>query len=77
MAKYTEEQLNTCSKEMLVTLLLSMQEQMEQLNQNFGKLAEQLAAANNHRYGRSSEQLSIIDGQMTLDMIFNEAEGTD
>lgn len=56
------------------TLLLSMQEQMEQLNQNFGKLAEQLAAANNHRYGRSSEQLSVIDGQMTLDMIFNEAE---
>lgn len=74
MAKYTEEQLNTCSKEMLVTLLLSMQDQMELLNQNFAKLAEQLAVANNQRYGRSSEKLSVIDGQMTLDMIFNEAE---
>lgn len=74
MAKYTEEQLNTCSKEMLVTLFLSMQDQMEQLNRNFEKLAEQLAAANNQRYGRSSEKLSVIDGQMTLDMIFNEAE---
>ena len=72
--KYTEEQLNTCSKEMLITLLLSMQDQMEQLNQNFEKLVEQLSVANNQRYGRSSEKLSVIDGQMTLDMIFNEAE---
>lgn len=74
MAKYTEEQLNTCSKEMLITILLSMQDQMAQLNQNFEKLLEQLADAKNHRYGRSSEKLSVIDGQLTLDMIFNEAE---
>ena len=47
---------------------------MEQLNQNFEKLVEQLSVANNQRYGRSSEKLSVIDGQMTLDMIFNEAE---
>lgn len=25
-------------------------------------------------YGRSSEKLSVIDGQMTLEMIFNQAE---
>ena len=75
MAKYTEEQLNTCSKEMLITLLLSMQDQMEQLNQNFEKLVEQLASANNQRYGRSSEKLSVIDGQLSMDdLIFNEAE---
>lgn len=74
MAKYTEEQLNTCSKEMLVTLLLSMQDQMEHLNQNVEKLTEQLAVMNNHRFGRSSEKLSVMDGQLSLDMIFNEAE---
>lgn len=75
MAKYTEEQLNTCSKEMLITLLLSMQDQMEQLNKNFEKLVEQLATANNQRYGRSSEKLSVIDGQLSMDdLIFNEAE---
>lgn len=73
MAKYTEEQLNACSKEMLITLLLSMQ--VVQLNQNFEKLMEQLAAANNQRYGRSSEKLSVIDGQLSMDdLIFNEAE---
>lgn len=75
MAKYTEEQLNTCSKEMLITLLLSMQDQMEQLNHNLENLVEQLAAANNQRYGRSSEKLSVIDGQLSIDdFIFNEAE---
>lgn len=62
LAKYTEEQLNTCSKEMLITILLSMQDQMAQLNQNFEKLLEQLADAKNHRYGRSSEKLSVMDG---------------
>ena len=74
MAKYTEEQLNNCSKEMLVSLLLSMQDQMEQLNQNFEKLVEQLAAANSRRYGRSTEKISVIEGQLTLEMFFNEAE---
>ena len=74
MAKYTEEQLNTCSKEMLVTLLLSMQDQLEQLNRNFEKLSEQLAVMNNQRYGRSSEKLSVMDGQLSLELIFNEAE---
>lgn len=51
-----------------------MQNQMEQPDKNFKKLVEQLAVANDQRYGRSSEQLSFIDDQMTLDMIFNEAE---
>lgn len=74
MATYTEEQLNTCSKEMLVALLLSMQDQVEQMNRNIEKLVEQLASANNQRYGRSSEKLAVIDGQMTLEMFFNEAE---
>lgn len=74
MAKYTEEQLNTCSKEMLITLLLSMQDQMDSLNKNMEKLLEQLAVANNQRYGRSTEKLSAIEGQLSLDMIFNEAE---
>ena len=74
MAKYTEEQLNTCSKEMLVTLLLSMQDQLEQLNKNFEKLSEQLTVMNNQRYGRSSEKLSVMDGQLSPELFFNEAE---
>ena len=74
MARYTKDELNSCSKEMLITLLLSMQDQMEQLNTNMEKLIEQLAVSNHQKYGRSTEKLNTIDGQMTLDMIFNEAE---
>lgn len=44
-----------------------MHEQIKQLNRNFEKLEEQLAATNNQRYGRSSEKLSVIAGQLTLD----------
>ena len=69
--QFTEEELKNCSKEMLITLFLSMQDQMEQLNQNMERLIEQIASANQHRFGRSSEKLSVIDGQMNL---FNEAE---
>ena len=59
---------------MLITMFHSMQDQMEQMNQNFEKLLEQLADVKNHRYGRPTEKVSIIDRQLPLDMIFNEAE---
>src|SRR5699024_665631 len=34
----------------------------------------QIADANNKRYGRSSEKLDVIAGQLELELIFNEAE---
>ena len=37
-------------------------------------LIEQIADANNKRYGRSSEKLDVIAGQLELELIFNEAE---
>lgn len=72
--KYTAEELNSCSKEMLVSLLLSMQEQMEQTNRNLEILTEQIAILNQKRFGRSSEKMEPMDGQMTLEQCFNEAE---
>ena len=69
--KFTEEELKSCSKEMLITLFLSMQDQLEKVNQNLERLIEQVAAANQQKYGRSSEKMSVIDGQQNL---FNEAE---
>ena len=64
---YSPEELNSFSKETLVAVILSMQDQLSQLN-------EQIAAANNKRYGRSSEKLDVIAGQLELELIFNEAE---
>ena len=73
MAKvYTEEELNNFSRETLMAVILSMQDQPALLNTNMERLIEQIASANNHRYGRSSEKLDVIAGQ--LELIFNEAE---
>ena len=59
---YTKEDLDGYSKEMLITLFLSMQEQVEQVNQNMERLMEQIACARQQRYGRHSEKLSVIKG---------------
>ena len=75
MAKvYTKEELNSFSRETLMAVILSMQDQISQLNTNMERLIEQIADANNKRYGRSSEKLETISGQMELELIFNEAE---
>ena len=75
MAKvYTEEELNNFSRETLMAVILSMQDQIHQLNTNMERLIEQIADANSKRYGRSSEKLETISGQLELELIFNEAE---
>ena len=71
---YSPEELNSFSKETLVAVILSMQDQLSQLNANMERLIEQIADANNKRYGRSSEKLDVIAGQLELELIFNEAE---
>ncbi len=72
MAKtYTSEELHKCDKKTLSAIILSMQDQIETLNRNMEKLIEQIAAANNHRYGKKSEKMDVIDGQLNL---FNEPE---
>ena len=71
---YSPEELNSFSRETLVAVILSMQDQLSQLNANMERLTSQIADANNKRYGRSSEKLDVIAGQLELELIFNEAE---
>ena len=71
---YSPEEMNSFSRETLVAVILSMQDQLVQLNTNMERLIEQIASANNHRYGRSSEKLDVIAGQLELELIFNEVE---
>lgn len=74
--KFTEDQLNGCSKEMLITLFLNFQDQMldqvKNLNQKIDRMAEQLAVMQNDKFGRKSEKLDVIDGQLSF--VFNESE---
>mgnify|MGYP002513094580 CR=1 FL=1 len=84
--KFTEEQLNTVDKSLLITMLLNMQEQnaaltkeVHELNDKMQRILEQIALANDHRFGRSTEKMEgagqicfmEVDGNIVF---FNEAE---
>ena len=84
--KFTEEQLNTLDKSLIIQLLIDQQEQNEaltkelrELNQKMQVLMEQMVLANKNRFGRSSEKFEIenqicfkeVDGNIVF---FNEAE---
>lgn len=71
MAHYTEEVLNNFSKKRLVSMFLQQQEQLDRLNDNMERLIEQIRIMNSYRFGRKTEKLSEIDGQLSF---FNEVE---
>ena len=84
--KFTEEQLNSFDKSMLIQLFLNQQEQLEKVSADLHSLdtkmqamMEQLILANKNRFGRSSEKMedaqqlrfAEVDGTIVF---FNEAE---
>ncbi len=73
MAKYSSEELNTFSKEQLVNMYGDLQSELEKLGQNIEFLQEQIRLASQHRYGRKTEKMDQIEGQLSL---FNETECT-
>ena len=77
--KYTEEKLNTFSKETLIQLFLTQKEQLSEIDGKLQLVLEQLAVMNQNRFGRKTEQMPVpeqlaftdVDGELVL---FNEAE---
>lgn len=69
--KFTEEELNMLDSKMLVSLFLSLQDQIDLLEQSISLLTEQLRIANQRHFGRKTEKLSEIEGQLSF---FDEAE---
>lgn len=84
--RYTEEQLNTIDRSLLVQMFLNQQDQLElltgevrTLNEKMQLMMEQLILGNKNRFGRSSEQMTDahqirfmeVDGKIVF---FNEAE---
>lgn len=68
---YKAEELNKLPHKTLVDIVLNQQEQLQELNEKFDRLSEQFRIAMEQRFGRHSEKLDVIDGQLSL---FNEAE---
>lgn len=69
--KHTLEELNNLSREELITIILGMQGQLDALNENIEKLIEQVRLANQHRFGRHTETMESIEGQLSF---FDEAD---
>ena len=69
--KHTLNELNTLSRDELITIILTMQGQLDTLNENIEKLIEQIRIANQYRFGRSTETMKSIDGQLSF---FDEAD---
>ena len=69
--RHTLEELNNCSREELITIVLMMQGQLDTLNENIERLIEQVRIANSYRFGKHTETLDSIDGQLSF---FDEAE---
>lgn len=69
--KHTLGELNNLSREELITIILGMQGQLDALNENIEKLIEQVRLANQHRFGRHTETLDSIEGQLSF---FDEAD---
>ena len=84
--KYTEQELNSIDKSLLIKMFLNLQNQMETLtvetkalNDKMQQMMEQLVLVNNNRFGRKTEKMSDtnqicfmeVDGKIVF---FNEAE---
>ena len=59
MKQLTPKDLNTLSKEDLTAMVLQMQT-------TINTLSEQVAILNAHKFGRKSEKLKVLEGQMTI-----------
>ena len=66
--RYTEEELNSIDKSVLIKMFLGLQEQMEsltketsELNDKMQMMMEQLVLSNKNRFGRMSEKMSDVN----------------
>ena len=73
--KFTREQLNNLDKDILITLLLGMQDQLARQAIAIEKLTEQIALMNTRTFGKKSEKIQIDENQLNFfTEILNEAE---
>ncbi len=84
--KYTEEQLNTIDKSLIIQMFLNQQEQLgnltkelSSLNEKMQLLMEQVILSKKQRFGRSSEKMDDFDQICFMEVdgtivFFNEAE---
>lgn len=69
--KFTPDELNTMGHEAKNDVIYQMQDRLDRLEHDYENLMEQVRLANQQRFGRHTEKLDEIAGQLSF---FNEAE---
>lgn len=69
--KFTANELNSMDDETKNDVIYQMQERLDKMEHDYENLMEQIRLANQQRYGRQTEKLADITGQITF---FNEVE---
>ena len=69
--KFTADELNTMDHAAKNDVIYQMQDRLDKLEHDYENLMEQIRLSNQQRFGRHTEKLDEIAGQLTL---FNEAE---
>lgn len=69
--KFTPDELNKMDHKTKDGVIYQMQDRLDQLERNYENLMEQVRFANQQRFGRHTEKLEDISGQLSF---FNEAE---
>ena len=72
-SKLSKEELNKMDKNVLITIIGSLQTQLNAISSQLDFLTEQIALMNQRSFGRKTEQLDEMH-QMTLFEVFNEPE---
>ena len=69
--KFTADELNGMDHAAKNDVIYQMQDRLDKLEHDYENLIEQIRLANKQRFGRSTESLKEIAGQLSF---FNEAE---
>lgn len=69
--RFTPEELNTMDNATKDSVIYQMQDRLDKLEHDYENLMEQVRLANQQRFGRRTEKLDEIAGQLSF---FNEAE---
>lgn len=69
--KFTPEQLDSMDHKTKNDVICQMQDRLDKLEHDYENLMEQVRLANQQRFGRQTEKLDEIAGQLSF---FNEAE---
>ena len=69
--KFTPDELNKMDHQSKNDVIYQMQERLDKLEHDYENLIEQIRLANQQKFGRSTEKLNEITGQLSF---FNEPE---